>query len=171
MHKARLLIITGLPATGKTTLARDLARRHSLPLICKDAIKEPLLDLWGRSRPSRELSDVSFAIMFALANEQLALSGSLILEGNFRSGEHEPALLAALPGNPPKITQVLCQADETERRARLLARANDMSRHAGHRDARQLDPAPECDSFLDLPGGRIAYRVGLPLCETSFSAF
>jgi predicted kinase len=168
MRKFRLLIITGLPGTGKTTLARDLARRHTLPLICKDTIKEPLLDLLGTSHPSRDLSDLSFAILFAQAREQLALGASLILEGNFRAGEHEAPLLAALPPLAPDIVQVLCTADEAERRARLLRRATDARRHPGHRDAQQLEPVAGCDSYLELPGERRTYRVGLPPCETFF---
>jgi hypothetical protein len=89
----------------------------------------------------------------------------LILEGNFRTGEHEAALLAVLPADPPALTQVLCRAEEGERRSRLVQRATDASRHPGHRDAQQLDPVVACDSFLELPGERITYRVGLPACE------
>jgi len=168
MRKFRLLIITGLPGTGKTTLARELAARHGLPLLCKDTIKEPLLDMLGSHVASRELSNISFAIMFALARELLVTGESLILEGNFRAGEHEAPLLAALPASPPALTQVLCRVEESERRSRLLQRATDASRHPGHRDAQQLEPVAACDSFLELSGERVRYRVGLPLCETLF---
>jgi predicted kinase len=168
MRKFRLIIITGLPGTGKTTLATALAKRHGLPLICKDTIKEPLMDVLGSDVPSPELSNISFAVMFALAQELLALGNSLILEGNFRSGEHEAPLLAALPPIGPTIVQVLCSANEDERRARLLRRADDPARHAGHRDAQQLDPVAACDSFLQLPGERLTYRVGFTACETLF---
>ena len=160
MRKFRLIIITGLPGTGKTTLAARLAKRDGLPLICKDTIKEPLMDLLASDAPSRLLSDVSFAVMFAMARELLALGQSLILEGNFRSHEHEAPLLAALPPSAPTIVQVLCGADEEERRSRLLQRAGDPTRHAGHRDVRQLEPVAACDSFLELPGERFTYRVG-----------
>jgi predicted kinase len=168
MRKFRLIIITGLPGTGKTTLAWRLAQRHGLPLICKDTIKEPLMDVLGSGTPSRALSNISFAVVFSMAQEVLALGGSLILEGNFRSREHEAPLLAALPPVRPTIVQVLCSADESERRSRLLQRAGDPARHAGHRDAWQLEPAPECDSFLELPGERLSYRVGSASCETLF---
>jgi predicted kinase len=168
MRKFRLIIITGLPGTGKTTLALRLAQRHALPLIRKDTIKEPLMDVLGSSVPSRVLSNISFAVMFSMAQELLALGDSLILEGNFRSGEHEAQLLAALPVIRPTIVQVLCSANENERRSRLLQRAGDPARHAGHRDAGQLEPAAACDSFLELPGERLAYRVGSASCETLF---
>jgi predicted kinase len=84
-------LITGLPGTGKSTLARSLARHFALPLICKDTIKEPLLDVIGAAdrSASRRLSDASFAVMFALARDCLRAGTDVILEGNFRPGEHE----------------------------------------------------------------------------------
>jgi predicted kinase len=168
MRKFRLIIITGLPGTGKTTLASRLAKHHGLALISKDMIKEPLMDVLGSGAPSRALSNISFAVMFSMAQELLALGGSLILEDNFRSREHETPLLAVLPPVRPTIVQVLCSADENERRSRLLQRAGDPARHAGHADASQLEPVPACDSFLELPGERLAYRVGSASCETLF---
>ena len=156
------------PGTGKTTLARELAQRHAVPLICKDTIKEPLLDMLGSQLSSRALSDVSFAVMLALAKELLARGESLILEGNFRAGEHEAALLGTLPADRPEIVQLLCKADEEQRRARLLRRAADPSRHAGHGDAQQLEPGAACDSFLELPGERRLYRISSPSCEIVF---
>jgi shikimate kinase len=44
-----LIIISGLPCTGKTTLGRKLAQDLSLPLICRDSIKESLFDSLGYS--------------------------------------------------------------------------------------------------------------------------
>jgi predicted kinase len=97
VRQGHLILITGLPGTGKSTLARMIASRYGLPLICKDTIKEPLFDVIGASHRagSRRLSDASFAVMFALARECLG-GTDLILEGNFRVGEHEPAVEAVM---------------------------------------------------------------------------
>ncbi|MEJ0098294.1 MAG: AAA family ATPase [Pseudomonadota bacterium] len=43
----RWVLVTGLPATGKTTLANTLAKRYAVPLLAKDAFKERLLDASG----------------------------------------------------------------------------------------------------------------------------
>ena len=160
MKRTHLLIVTGLPGTGKTTLARALARRHGAMLIAKDMIKEPLLDVLGAAdaAASRALSDASFAILFAMARELAGSQCDLVLEGNFRPGQHEqplrPLFAAHVAG-----AQLLCRVPESVRRARLLARARDPSRHAGHRDAELLAPAAllagaQADGFLELPGAR-----------------
>ena len=106
------MLISGLPGTGKSTLARLLAQRYALPLICKDTIKEPLFDVIGAAdrAASRRLSDASFAAMFALARDCLRAGSDLILEGNFRPGEHEAALIAALPATASSTAAVTSHA-------------------------------------------------------------
>ena len=162
VRQAHLILIAGLPGTGKSTLARTLALHFGVPLICKDTIKEPLLDVIGAAdrAESRRLSDASFAVMFALARECLRTGVDLILEGNFRPGQHETELLAAIPPvvESVHVTQVLCRASEPVRIVRLTARAADPSRHAGHRDADlAVDQSPPHVDFLALPGDRFVF--------------
>jgi predicted kinase len=164
-------VVTGLPATGKSTLARELARWLQAPLLGKDMIKEPLLDALGAGDEahSRLLSRASFAILFAIARELLACNARVIVEGNFRPGEHERPLLQALPpGSEPAgaFVQVLCRVEVSERIARLKRRATDPGRHAGHRDAIRV-AAADSGGFLDLPGRRIEFdsHRGAPSAE------
>jgi len=100
------------------------------------------------------LSDASFAILIAFSARLLGAHRLLLLEGNFRPGEHERALSAALPATGVDLSQVLCRADAATRAARLAARAADPSRHPGHRDAALDSSALEPGAFLDLPGPR-----------------
>ena len=149
----RVLLITGLAGSGKTPLARRLARRYNTLLLSKDDIKEPLLEVLGASDAahSRLLSTASFAVLFAIARRHLLAGIDLILEGNFRPGEHEKPL-ESLP--KARIVQVLCRVGDAARLARLAGR----ERHAGHGDA---DPAVRADrtgdAFLELPGERLTF--------------
>jgi AAA domain len=80
-----LVLVTGMPSSGKTTVAEALARQLRLPLIAKDAIKESLYDSLGADdeASSGRLGTAAFALLFALARVTLASGASLIVEGNF----------------------------------------------------------------------------------------
>jgi predicted kinase len=156
----RLLLITGLPGSGKSTLARLLARRYAVLLLSKDAIKEPLLEVIGTgdAAHSRMLSDASFAVLFAVARQALTARLDVILDANFRPGEHEAAL-AEFPS--ASIAQVLCQIDEPVRLARVARRRQDGARHPGHGDATPAVQAQRAsDAFLELPGERLTLGGG-----------
>jgi predicted kinase len=152
-----LTIILGSPASGKTTLARRLARDRSLPCLCKDDVKEALFDAVGMGDRdwSRRLSEASFAVLARLACAQLALGRSLILEGNWRS-VHVPLFEPVL--ERARVRQIWCQAAPAE----IVRRFTERRRHSGHLDAQmpldELEKAVSLGpSFLDLPGERQVY--------------
>jgi predicted kinase len=162
MQPGRVIVITGLPGTGKSTLAHELAGRYRWPVLAKDSIKEPLLDVFGSSDAahSRRLSDASFATMFRLGAEWVRAGHNVLLEGNFRPGEHEESLRAALAS--AQVAQVLCRVPEAERLRRLATRENDPARHAGHRRGERRSAAAangvnRHDAFLELPSERFVY--------------
>jgi len=151
----RIILVTGLPATGKTTLARALAARYGAPLLAKDLVKEWLMDSIGPvdAARSRQLSDMSFTMLFAQLAETANAGVDAILDGNFRAGQHEAALrdLADV-----RIAQVICRLDEVTRQQRIAMRAGDPARHAGHGEARAgIDPSNDC--FLDLAGPQLTH--------------
>jgi predicted kinase len=149
-----------LPGSGKSTLASILARRYGVLVLTKDLIKEPLLDVLGAADAahSKLLSDASFAVLFAVARRALATNPDLILEGNFRPGEHEAAMSTI---GAARIIQVLCRIAEPARLARLARRREEPGRHAGHGDT---DPAGAVqrsgDAFLALAGERLTFDGG-----------
>jgi predicted kinase len=154
-----LLLIAGAPASGKSHLAAALVDRFDARCIAKDEIKETLFDALGAGDASwsRALSDASFALQFLFAPRLLAAGGLLVLEGNFRPGEHEPAMRSLLERTGASPAQVLCVASAATRSTRLAMRAADPSRHAGHEDHRQRVQTQNDMTFLDLPGPRLRF--------------
>jgi predicted kinase len=163
MPAARLVIVTGLPGAGKSQVAARIAGRYSLVLLGKDAVKEVLFDSLGTGEPrwSSMLSNASFATLFAVAGQVLQAGGAVLLEGNFRAGEHESRLRALLARRPGAAVQVLCRLPEDARLQRLEQRAARAERHPGHLDRlfqrRAAPRAGHGDGFLDLPGARIVH--------------
>jgi predicted kinase len=160
----QLLLLTGAPASGKTRLAEALAQRYGGGVCSKDEIKELLFDALGTGSAdySRRLSNASFAVLFTLLSRLLRPGQLLMLEGNFRRGEHEAPLLRALEARPAALAQIWCRAQAGTRNARLMARAADPGRHPGHADA-AADPGAVCsDGFLELPGPRWEFDSDQP---------
>ncbi len=152
-----VLIVTGPPASGKSQLARAILARHTFVYLAKDSVKESLFDSLGATTAaeSSRLSEASFALLFRLTTTTLRAGASVLLEGNFRRGQHETPLRRSLGDSP--VIQVLCDVEETERRQRLAARASDPTRHPLHRLG-ETRPLTAVDTgFLNLPGVRISH--------------
>src|SRR5713226_196744 len=81
-----LVLVSGSPASGKTTLARRLASDLLIPLLSKDTIKEALgdhLEVNSVER-SREVGRVSVEVLYALIREQLDLGVAVVVDHVFR---------------------------------------------------------------------------------------
>jgi predicted kinase len=97
----RLVLVSGAPGSGKTTLAVPLAAELGFALLRKDRIKETLYDGLGAPAPdlawSRRLGAAAMELLWALAADAPAV----VLEANFRPhsayGRDRIAALAARP--------------------------------------------------------------------------
>jgi predicted kinase len=151
------LLVTGPPASGKTTVATRLAASLGWPLLAKDDIKEALLDVLGSGDRdwSRQLSRASHAVQLTLAGRSLRDGASVILEGPFRA-EHAVALRAMASNSPVRYIQVLCVASIEVLGERLRRRSGSKDRHPGHLDTDLVAELPVlvqvCSTTLDLGG-------------------
>ncbi len=127
------ILVTGIPAAGKSTMAEVMSERLKLPVISKDTIKELLFDNVGfQSRAEKvNLGIASMEIMYYAAGQLMKAGQSFILENNFEySSEHGiknllekyqySALTITLTGDYEVIYQ------------RFLERENSPDRHKGH---------------------------------------
>jgi predicted kinase len=136
--ETRLVIVTGAPATGKTTIARALVRHLGYALICKDDIKESLANVLGsgdRER-SRELGAAAYGVMQRLASRMLDERVDVILEANFRREQSEPWLGALAQGRDAPV--IVCSAAPEVRRERFRSRGAAGERHPVHLDGEIL---------------------------------
>ncbi|MGW8768539.1 AAA family ATPase [Streptomyces sp. NPDC055815] len=124
------VIVSGLPASGKSTLARGLGAGLGLPVVDKDVILESLYDALGvgdqawRHRLSRAADDVLYAVA--------ADAGRAVLV-NWWHRDTAPARLGALGG---RLVEVHCACDAALAAERFRTRR----RHPGHLD-QELSPA------------------------------
>ena len=124
MSARLLVVVSGLPASGKTTAGRILSERLSLPLIDKDAILEALFDSLGcEDRDQRYLlSRASDEVLYTLAES----SGAAVLV-NWWNHDSAPPRLRAISSS---LVEVYCDCPVEVAAARFAARR----RHPGHLD-------------------------------------
>jgi predicted kinase len=135
-----LVIVSGAPATGKTTLARRLAIDLRLPCLTKDDLKEALADVFERPidvDASMELGVAAYAAMYRMAEMLLEANVGLVLESNFRRGLSEIDLRPLVVRGDSGL--VHCTAEHAVIRRRYAQRHQRGERHVAHRDADRAD--------------------------------
>jgi len=131
-----IVLMAGLPATGKTTLARELARRTAGRVLSKDQIRHAIF-LPGEIEYSTRQDDFCQQLMLETAAYLLSRNPAqkIFLDGRpfSRRYQIENVLTAAASLHQPwRIVECSC-SDETVQQ-RLVLDAESASHPAGNRD-------------------------------------
>lgn len=74
---ATLIIFGGLSATGKTTIARELARQIGAMYLRIDSIEQALRDSGAVTQP---INDAGYRVAYALAEDNLRLGRTVVAD-------------------------------------------------------------------------------------------
>jgi len=127
------ILVTEIPAAGKSTMAEVISERLKLPVISKDTIKELLFDNVGfRSREEKvNLGIASMEIMYYIAGQLMKAGQSFILENNFEySSEH--GMKKLLEQYRYSVLIITLTGDYKAIYRRFLERESSPDRHRGH---------------------------------------
>lgn len=163
MAKNVLIIVSGPPGAGKTTLASSLSELLGVPLLTKDGIKEALFDSlgWNDRSWSKSLGAASIELLYRLIDAQLKAGIPVIVEANFK-GVAADRLGRLLKAHAAYPVQIACTAREDVLDARMRERWESGKRHPGHNDAATLSeksPGWSAAEYDVLPLGGSVYRV------------
>lgn len=156
-----LILVTGMPASGKSTLAEQLAAELGVPFFTKDGIKELLFDAEDvdssemDEETSERLGAQAMTVLYDIAQRIIDASGSVLLEANFRApiarSQIEPFL------SQVTVRQVACQVPMKQIVERFEGRQEADERHPVHAEVDDVDQLVEdlerkhYDPIPDLP--------------------
>lgn len=133
MSSKRCILITGIPASGKSTLAEYLEKSVGVPLLSKDKIKEILYDTVGfESRAGKvKLGDASMEIMYEMAGHMMKCGCHFLLENNFENVSRD-GIANLLQENGYEALTIRMTGDYETIYRRFLERDRSGKRHRGH---------------------------------------
>ena len=124
----RVVLVNGLPASGKTTLAAELAAELDWVFLSKDVIVDALATQVWPHVESGLLGGIALDTIYALGG---AVSGGVVIDSIWMSTRDRPYLEAGLAAmGDPRFVEVWCEVPEELARERFEARMP--SRHPLH---------------------------------------
>jgi predicted kinase len=155
---AKLIIIGGSLATGKTTLARLLEDHTGIKRISMDELKERLFDLGGyRDRKwSKQIGQLAWPVFREMVEMHLARGEDVIAEATFLWPDDYKWIESICERYGAVLFQIWLTADPRVARQRFIDRSTSSERHPGHCDSLEsvIDEFDErffSKTFIPLP--------------------
>ena len=129
----KLWVVAGMPATGKSWIARRLQAHFHCPVIEKDAIKERLFDTVGFENygEKRQLDVAANEILLEIVRRMAEADQPLIVDNNFDE-ESAAELGRLIESHGIDCATVFMTGDPETLYRRYVARDASHKRHLGH---------------------------------------
>jgi predicted kinase len=146
-----LVVVSGPPASAKSSVTRELARRLRTAYVLKDTFKEVLYELFG-SRDDVEalLDEAAFRMLLRVAEAQIEAGVPFIIESNFDARSDLAEVLELARRHDVRLVQLHFRRETEALLASFAERARSGDRHPGHGD----EPEDVEEVRRDLEAGR-----------------
>jgi predicted kinase len=163
-----VVLITGLPGAGKTTVGQCIADHFNLPFITKDVFKERIFDGlgWSDKAWSLKVSATTHRIMDYVIEQELRARHSIVVESNFKPDIDSVRFGKTQERFGAVFVQVLCWASGDVLFGRYRKRI-EVGRHPGHAEGGSIVEAER-----DLKNGKCeALRIAGATLELDTTDF
>lgn len=136
MKKPFVIVVTGRPGSGKTTLAHTLAKQIHCPALCRDEFKEGYVHTLGGTHASlgQDINRRLYDIFFETVDFVVAKGVSVVIEAAFQHAAWLPKLTRL--ADIARVSLVVCTVSPDLARARFIERVSaDPRRDRFHGDS------------------------------------
>lgn len=169
---SKLIIVCGLPGSGKTTFAKELSQKTGIACIHKDSIKERFFESMNFStlEDSKCIGKPTVDVMFKLAQEQIENGVDVIIEAPFNFPDDYPLFEKWQKEYEVDLYAIICSISKEEWKRRFKERLDNGSRHHSHHDIDRIhiegfDVRKVEFDYTGIPGKQIKITTDKPVDE------